>query len=241
MRFSEWLATEARLKGYRNIFNQRFPGMPKYVQNQIYNQILGPQMYQQLGISQNNTQTVDQAGLPRRPAAAQQSPMAQTINYTPEPHGIQPSDMFGQRDFLQDVSWMPNPTVLNLRPSDFDDNTISNFKRWRFGYAPDDHAVHRDSQRFAHQRNVMQAQQPGANEPVILLRNGNRYRLIDGAHRVMPRLVSEPNPNMGAAPDQVALVRDGGDINMLDLNRWRPVPINAYVGIKQAAADQQAA
>lgn len=246
MSFKNWVLNEIRLKGYQKIFSQQYPEMPKYVQKQLYNQVLAPDMRDALGITGNDgTPTISQT--PQTPiqmrGPVQQTPptqnnLAQTIDYTPISKNagqqVTPNGMLSKRDFLQGVHWMQHPTVVNLKPTDFVDDVLSRFRIWRFGLKPNDKEMHRDSLRFDYQRQAMQTQQPGQNEPVILLRQGNKYRLLDGYHRVMPRLVA------AAPPDQVALLRSGGmDMSGLDFNRWGSVPINAYVGIKQREAEGQ--
>jgi len=127
--------------------------------------------------------------------------------------------------YLRDVKWHPKPIVINVGPSDFDDETLSRFNVWRFGFKPRDDIQRNDTQRFAVQRDRMQKSPDGANEPIVMVREGGKYKLVDGFHRVMVYLAAKSAP-----ADQQALLQRG--MNGIDLNRWQRIPIQAFVGYK---------
>lgn len=55
---------------------------------------------------------------------------------------------------------------------------------------------------------------------------------MEGWHRTMNYLVFDHNETIGAPQDQIEILKNGGDIRQIDFSKWRPVPISAFVGIK---------
>lgn len=96
--------------------------------------------------------------------------------------------------------------ILKLNPEDFTDKTINSFLERDFGNE-DTYLVKNDKQRTLKQRELVKTD--GTNEPVILVKQNNKYELIEGWHRTMSML----------------LKGDNGE----DLKNWNKVKIRAWV------------
>lgn len=96
--------------------------------------------------------------------------------------------------------------ILRLNPEDFTEKTINSFLERDFGNV-DTYLVKNDEERTFKQRELLKID--GTNEPVILVKTGNKYELIEGWHRTMAALLSG----------------DNGE----DLKNWDKVKIRAWV------------
>lgn len=228
MRFKDWMQLdESRFKGFKRQFQQQYPEIPTYVANQMYQDRFGPQMGQVANHAANVLQ--QQIMMSDTPPALQQ-----TLAHIPPPQNQSPTDILSNSgDWLQGVNWIQKPVTITVGPFDFDERTQALFRHFRFGFNPQDDRVRDDSNRHRTQRSLAQFRKAGQNEPIIAIRENGRYRLISGFHRTMSYLLSAHDAKQGAPADQVEILRTGGDIRGLDLNRWRPVPLKAYIGIKQ--------
>ena len=106
------------------------------------------------------------------------------------------------------IKWKKKVVILNA--SDFTKANQKTMIKRKFGDAnpgqvPDDEA------RTDFQRKLANKLKPGTNEPVIMLNNGNEYRLLEGWHRTMAIL------SLG----------NNGDS---DPNKWNKVKIKAWIG-----------
>jgi hypothetical protein len=146
--------------------------------------------------------------------------------------------MISGNQYLNEIVWPSKPTIVNLSPLDFDPTTLSVFINWRFGFSPKNHAVRNDSQRFDVQRQLLKAQQEGDNEPVIAIKEGNKYKLFEGFHRTMMMLLSPDDNSKGAPQDQIEILKQKENTQNLDFSRWTPVPIKMYVGSKKQTIPQ---
>ena len=140
------------------------------------------------------------------------------------------------RDLISGVRWTPKPVPVTVSPMSFTQETLDIFFRWKFGLNPNDKQVRNDTERFATQGKMAAERPEGSNEPVIMIREGNKYKLIEGFHRTMSYLLSAHDPNKGAPADQIRFLQQGGNVFDLDLKKWQPVKINAYVGVRQPNA-----
>lgn len=230
MRFKEWLELdESRFKGFQRQFRQSHPEIPDYVAKQFYYNRLSPhfgRMVQDYSAQVGSTVATPSADPNVDPR------IAPTVLKTQTAVGSVPSpiDVINGNDFLKDIFWMKKPAIVHVTPLDFDRTTLNLFLQWRFGFSPKDAAVRNDTHRFDVQRQMLMKQQEGKNEPVVMIKYGNQFKLIEGYHRTMLRLLSPHDPQKGAPPDQVQILQSG-DLRQIDLSRWNPVPLRAYIGI----------
>lgn len=226
MNFKDWfILNELRYKGFQRQFLASNPSLPRYVANQLYQNKLSPSLGNSIKLQINPiAQTVD-----FDPSGDQKH---STIDYkfNSKPR-LSPSNLLSNTDYLKGIVWTKKPTVVKLSPLSFDDNTLHLFKLWRFGFSPKDYAVHNDTERFNIQRNQLLSQPEGENEPIVLIYDNGKYKLVEGYHRTMVRLLCAHDDTKGAPPEQIELLKSG-NINKLDFNQWQPVLVKAYVGNK---------
>lgn len=134
---------------------------------------------------------------------------------------------------LRGYNW--EEKVINVDPSDFVDESLNNWISRHFGYKK--YGVRDDLQRTGFQRSRYSDQDgtpvaDGNNEPVIVVRVGDKFRLIEGFHRTMWLLLA------GAPEEQLQGLRDlsADPRSFLDFDPWKEVPIRAYVGTKANVA-----
>lgn len=217
MKFREWLQIdESRFKGLKRQFLQQFPNMPRYVANDLYSNRVGYMMRKMLD--------------PENSGLAPTTPLGGSVSTTHSSYSSIPSKIF-DNPALKDCRWMPKPVDLVLGPLDFDDWTLGIMLNRNFGYRPEQRIRH-DQERMEFQRNALASNQKSSNEPVIIMKIGNKYRLLEGWHRVMAALVYENFPQLGAPPEHVEFMKTGGSLTKAELMNWKPVPIRAYLGVK---------
>jgi hypothetical protein len=248
MKFKEWLKLdEARFKGFLRQYAQQNPDVPKYVLKQMYINHLSPNMRVAIEpYMRMQTPTVNYVpdqNAPFEPNAHTTAWHSQSHIDTPKsvvdstlkqtgvsvkPHPDAPSQLIRMVNLIDGVHWSPKPTVVSLSPTDFDDETLSIFYQWRFGFRPRNDLVRNDKERFDIQRNLMINRQNGKNEPIILVKIDDKYKLIEGFHRTMNYLLS------AAPPEHLQLLQAGRPLSISALSSWGKVPIKAYIGIKAA-------
>lgn len=209
MKFKEWLVSEVRYKGFKRQFVRSHPDMPSYVAKDLYNNRIGYSMRRILDDPQ------------LAPTASWGNTSVPTS--TPTVSNILNSQAF------QNYKWTPHPVVIQVTPLDFDKTTQDMFLYRRFGYAPEER-IRDDAKRMEKQLTLLGMKPLGTNEPIIVVANNDKYKLIEGWHRAMNYLVYPPNPNVGAPPEQIAVLKQNGDVRQLDFRQWKSVPILAYVG-----------
>ncbi len=201
MNFKEWLSIdEARLKGFKRIFQKEFPDMPPYVQNDLYNTRAGHTLSQL-------TRNKEDIGKRYRT----------TDDYIPS-NSV--SRTF-ERSGLKGVVWSKKPINMLIKPTDFNRKTINTLLMRRFGFleAPE---IKMDLHRMAIQKRILQSKE--RNEPVIMLKTLGGLELLEGWHRTMNILLK------GAPSDQIEILQNSRDLSGLDLNSWKTVSIDAYLG-----------
>lgn len=255
MKFKEWhQLDEARFKGFMRQFRAKHPNVPEYVLKQMYQNHLSPGMNRAIApamAAQNSTIDGEQPeDLP--PEGSPFDPTQSTIiRPRPTPRrrrmtppalpspGLSPSlpsEIMNDRDLISGVKWTPKPVPVTVGPMDFTQETLDIFLRWKFGMKPNDKQVRNDTERFATQGKMAAERPEGSNEPVIMIREGGKYKLIEGFHRTMSFLLSAHDPSKGAPADQIQFLQQGGNVYDLDLSKWQQVKINAYVGERQLNA-----
>lgn len=106
-----------------------------------------------------------------------------------------------------ELSWKEQ--VLKLNASDFTKENQKTMMQRKFGNAnPND--VPNDEERTEYQRKLAKKLKPGTNESVIVLKLGNKFRLLEGWHRTMAILSL-------------------GNNGETDPTKWSKIKIKAYV------------
>jgi hypothetical protein len=255
--------TEGSMDGMLRQLQQQHPDIPPYVLKQMWINHVKPGMKQAINpymVGQTptlnymppdpqagtiNYEAPQQAVMNNSPAGKQEFPRKLNSPLTMPDKNL-PSQILNSKGSVGDidwrhVNWMPRPAVIPVSPANFDDYTLDKFKQWRFGFSPKDNRVRNDSARFQTQANLASQRGDGTNEPVILVRghDNNKYRAMEGYHRLMSHLVAAHNNNEGAPPDQIELLKGGAPATQLDLAKWKPVPVQAYVGVHQGDPEAQ--
>lgn len=121
---------------------------------------------------------------------------------TPAP--MRPSE-FLQKSPYRNRDWSKKAAVVQLKPDLFDKDTLNLFIHRCFGYRPLP-TIRDDASRMDIQRQKITGVDPGSNEPVIVLKNGDKYRLQEGWHRTMTMLIWEGGA-VGAPDDQIQILK----------------------------------
>lgn len=110
---------------------------------------------------------------------------------------------------------------IMVKPSDFTIQQQELLKQRKFGEKEAAWGVPNDLARTANQKQIINRQLPGENQPVIIIKVGNKYDLIEGWHRSM-------NVLLQGKPDDLLLARE--------FKNWKRVPLQAWVGIPGIAS-----
>ncbi len=156
--------------------------------------------------------------------------LSPTVAYVPSQHQNQSPGGFLDGN-LKDIQWSRKPMVVQVSPLDFDQETLGKFLLWKFGFNPNPE-VRQDAERFAIQQQLAQSRE--SNEPIILIKQGDKFKLVEGFHRTMIALLSAHNDAAGAPRQHVDALKAGHPSRSLDLSQWRRVPLLAYVGQRLA-------
>lgn len=230
MNFKEWLKIdEARLKGFQKHFLRTHPHIPPYVAHQIYTNRLGPELSKSIKNYKIIAPTVIQSKFNPDPE--------KTVDFVPTAISpmLSPNDLLNN-EILKNVIWDKKPKMVELCPLDFEEGTLNLFLQWRFGFSPKDHLVRNDSNRFDIQKQKLIDRIENDNEPIVLIKIGNKYKLLEGYHRTMTYLLWPHQETPGAPLSQIAMLEKGEDPRKLDLTKWLRVPIKAYIGTKSELA-----
>lgn len=210
MKFRDFM-NESRFKGLKRAFVAANPGMPAYVASDLYNSRVGFPMRRALGMN---------ALAPTADLGDIETSRGSTLG----------TDVSGAMRSLAGIQWSPRPTMLTVGPLDFDEDTLNAFLFRRFGFR-EMQRIRDDAARTMTQWDLAAKANPGQNEPIIVIKDGNKYKLLEGWHRTMSYLLYLADPSKGAPPDQIEFLKKG-DTMHLDFTRWRPVVLQAYVGEK---------
>lgn len=224
MRFKEWLKVdEARFKGLKRLFQQQHPNMPRYVQNDLYNNRIGFTMGQLIdrhhGMNRDyNAPTVGMDD-------ADTSPKGFTRTSDSDIPSDTVSRIFQAHDLEQYKDWPKEK--LYVDPSDFDHETVRRMIERNFGYR-ENPRIRDDVNRTRLQRDMIQKMM-GDNQPVIVIQSPeqpDKYRLLEGWHRTMAIfLQGAPEGQHNALQDLNTDPR-----TYLDFTYWRKMPLVAFVG-----------
>jgi hypothetical protein len=228
MKFRDWASLdEIRYGGFYRQFRTDNPQMPDHVAKDLYNNRVGYSMKRLL-----NTNNPVEA--PTQPFTGSGSGMSRSSG-SALPSDT-PSKIIDSHN-LKNIQWSQRPMPITITPLSFDDWTISIMVKRRFGLL-EDKGIRDDANRMQIQRNLMPQAPTGENEPIIVLKVGNKFKLLEGWHRTMNYLVFDHNEHIGAPPDQIEILKHGNMSN-LDFTRWQPVLIKAFVGSEMQNSAQQ--
>lgn len=253
MKFKEWFVNEINA-GVARQFKQQYPYLPNYVSNQVLNNRIDPMWNKTMKQNMKTLPMKDAQNNEITPTNNQSPKIAKTItpnnsvndtqisqNQNPALQPtinmptIMPSDegnekVYGNlRDMFKDdrvdsiakhKKWKKQ--VLEVHPLDFDADTVHSFFAHQFGLFKTNVRNHED--RLKTQSKIAKKQGQGNNEPIILVINNDKYRMQEGWHRFYSYLLRFSAPQKD--------IRDikQGNLEHIDLSKWKPFKINAYVG-----------
>jgi hypothetical protein len=250
MNFKEWLGLQEINKGLERNFLAQHPHLPPYVARQalhnrvapIWNNVWAGQaptvapVAPKINVQQSNEKIHPQPGgevmdkndvftKPKTGDETMASPTGPRFN--PKfPVYNTPSQAYGH-DFVNRIAGYKNwkEEVVSISPLNFTQNTIQNFLRHEFGSSPSmQNRVKAHDERMAVQSQLAQERGQGNNEPIILTRQGDKFEMEEGWHRLYSHLLQ-----FSAPPEERQKVLSG-QVADLDLSKWRPIKIKAWIG-----------
>ena len=208
MKFKKWIIEELN-KGLVRQFKQQQPNLPNYVAKQVLQNRVAPLF----------NKTVNSMS----PTISMNTTNAQ-IAMSPGAYS-KPSDMFQDKTVTtigNNKNWKLQ--VIEVHPLHFDQETIQSFLSHQFGSSPILSKVKNHDIRMQTQSDLASQRGQGENEPIIVVRNGDKYKMEEGWHRLYSYLM-----NYSAPPEEKQKI-DSGNSHTVDLTVWKPVKIKAYVG-----------
>lgn len=225
MSFKEWLALdELRNKGFYRQFVQQNPQMPDHVRKDLYNNRIGYSL-KKIVSPQNAVDLPTQSWT----ANAASPAFGMTRTSASQVPSNTPSRIIHAHD-MANIQWPKKASSVNITPLSFDDQTLNMMIYRRFGFK-ETRSIRDDANRMTTQRNLLPQTPTGENEPIIMVHNGDKFKLLEGWHRTMTYLVFDHNEHIGAPPDQIEMLKNPKvDLSNLDFTKWTPVLIKAFVG-----------
>lgn len=195
MQFKEWLKINEINKGVKRTFMQQNPHLPNYVANQVLQNRIGP-LWKNM-----------QSGMVKLGAENPLKSMYQDTSVV---------SISGNR------SWKLI-RGLNLHITDFMDDNIHSFLSQQFGSSPIlSGKVRNHPARMAIQIKLAN-QNKDSNEPIVLTKEGNKYSIREGWHRLYARFLQS------MPPEEMEKVMNSR-MNEIDFSKWPNIVIDAWVG-----------
>ena len=194
-------------RGLERQFVGSYPNLPPYVSKEILRNRIGPRWKPNNGNGNGNGNGHDET------IATQQD-----FNTIQSFQDIHKNFLISK---LVNSEWTKRPVLIEVGPSDFDPFDQIKFLKFRFGLNPQER-VRNDANRFEIQRQKVR-ENGSANEPIVVLKIGDKYEMQEGWHRLMSYFLSV------AAPQHMEKLRRG-NMQLHDLQDWPKVQIKAYVG-----------
>jgi len=224
MRFKDWIVTEIN-KGLARQFQQNHPNLPKYVAKQVLQNRVSP-LWRNTVVAKSNTIGQD-------PVHPKLQALQQTMIYTPQqqndprkPTYSSLSDMFkdGAVSSIADKNnWKLQ--VVEVHPLNFTQDTIDSFLSHQFGSSPSlSKGVKNHDERMKMQTALAGERGEGSNEPIIMIRDGDKFKMQEGWHRLYSYLTK-----FSAPPEEQQKIHSGQS-HTVDFKIWKPVKIKAYIG-----------
>lgn len=236
MKFRNWLELDEINKGLQRTFIAQHPHLPQYVAKQtLYNRVAP--LWKNVQAGQARTISPPTVSMDRSKAPPASAQVMDKNDVWTKPTAKHAQEFNKQHPTYNTPSTMyQDPAVSNLAnkqnwpletitvtPLDFDDETISLFLRHEFGSSPSlsKHVKNHD-ERMTVQNQIADKVQPGKNEPIIIIKKGDKYQMQEGWHRLYAMFLK-------ANPEAKAQILSGQS-NNVDLTKFRPITIQAYVG-----------
>jgi hypothetical protein len=224
MRFKDWIISEIN-KGLARQFQQQNPKLPKYVAKQVLQNRVAP-LWQNTVVAHSPT-IVPDATNPKVGA------LQQTMVFAPEKNSNPSKPTYSKlADIYKDgsVSGMTGKAnwklqVVEVHPLHFTQDTIQAFLNHEFGssLSLSKHVKNHD-ERMKTQSDLADQRGQGENEPIIMIRDGDKFRMQEGWHRLYSYLTK-----FSAPPEEQEKINNGNS-QAVDFNVWKPVKIKAYIG-----------
>jgi hypothetical protein len=252
MKFKDWFELQEINKGLQRTFIAQNPHLPRYVAKQVLQNRVAP-LWKNVWAGQAPTTNIDIRKVLRNnqapPASAEvmdkndvftktkaqkasQAPTAAPTATRPpnfngkHPVYPSPSAMYQDpavRNITGNQNWKEE--ILDISPLDFSEETIQHFLRHEFGSSPSlSRHVKNHDDRMNVQSQLAQQRGQGENEPIMLTKKNGKYVMQEGWHRLYSYL-----KQYSAPPEEWQKVKSGR-IHEVDLARWKPIRIKAYVG-----------
>lgn len=225
MNFKEWfLAQEGRFKGLKRMFDKEYSDLPKYVRDDLYNTRIGYTMNRLLG----NPALQPTVGIAIKGTGSS----GYSRNTDSDIPSNVASRIFNAAAF-KDFKFGKQPVLIQVGPLDFNEQCLGIMMDRLFGFRPDER-IRDDAFRMNKQRELLG--DSGNNEPVIMLKDGDKYKLLEGWHRTMSSLVFDGNDAIGAPPQHIVILKQGKSLPADELKQWKKVPLKAYIGVPKQLA-----
>lgn len=226
MKFKTWI--NETNKGLVRMFRQQAPNLPKYVAKQVLQNRINP-LWQNTLTAKSPTILGPTAKYPNDQNTETPNAETQTMVYgsnQKRPTYSNIKDIFGDKS-VSSISgnnkW--ELKVIEIHPLMFTNDTIQAFLSHNFGSSPDlNNRVKNHSERMKTQSDLALTRTNGSNEPIILVKDNNKYRMQEGWHRLYSYLMQ-----FSAPPEEKQKI-ENGQINQINFNAWKPVKIKAYIG-----------
>lgn len=222
MKFKEWMIDEIN-KGLARQFSQQIPNVPKYVTNQILQNRIAPLW--------KNTMAANAPTMSSVKAHPKIQALAPTTSHynTPEidskrPTYKNPKDIYKDPAVnpLMDKNWKLE--TVQIHPLSFTQQTIHSFLHHEFGTSPSLSNLRNHAQRMVAQTVLAAERGQGNNEPILMTREGDKFHMQEGWHRLYSYLIK-----FSAPPEERAKI-DAGRTKDVDFSLWKPIKIKAYIG-----------
>lgn len=209
MDFKEWLKLSEINKGLQRSFGQQFPHLPDYVQRQV--------LFNRVSPMWRRTQAAMQ---PTASPSGHVYSGAETTTTHPELQSL-------YRDRrVQSIANFQNwkKEVVTLHPTDFTPTTMDQFLAHQFGSSSIMNNAVRDHRNRTMQQNALARERGEHNEPIVMVRVGDKYEMQEGWHRLYAYFMQFSAPQ----EEQQKVLR--GYTQMLDFSKWKPIRISAWIG-----------
>ena len=224
MKFKEWIVSEIN-KGLARQFQQDHPNLPKYVVKQVLQNRVSPLW--------KNTMSAKSPTMALNNAHPKLQAIQQTMAYEAPPSNNPNKPTYGSLgDMFKDnaVSSIAGKNnwvlqVVEIHPLNFTQDTIDSFLNHQFGSSPSlSKGVKNHDERMKTQTALAGERGEGENEPIIMVREGDKYKMQEGWHRLYSYLTK-----FSAPPEEQEKIHNGRS-NEVDLTVWRPIKVRAYIG-----------
>lgn len=220
MQFKNWLRIDEINKGLKRTFIQQHGHLPGYVANQVLQNRISPLWKKtQLALGPTTGHGDVQVGTEKT------QPVNRTVSGERLPYYGKMGDIYRNPSvsaITANIKW--TKLTIDLHPTDFTQNTIEKFLSHEFGSSPVlGTRVKNHSQRMQTQAQLAQTRGED-NEPIIVIKIGDKYEMQEGWHRLYTYLTQYSAP-----PQEVEKIKNNRS-NEVDLSKWKRIKVKAWVG-----------